>query len=457
MESVKLAEMLEALDVRTGRGSDVLVGGISIDSRTIRAGELFVAIRGPRFDGHDYVAEAFERGASAAVVERDARVGGVGGELVRVPDTVRALQDLAGWYRTRFDLPVVAVTGTNGKTTTKDMIAAVLSTRMTAMRTEGNLNNHIGVPLTLFRLSREHEVAVVEMGMSHMGEIARLAEIARPTVGVITNVSEAHLETLRDLDAVAEAKGELLEALPKEGVAVLNADDPRVMEQATRSKARVVTFGVSSPADTRAVWVDDSNGVSFEIEGGATVALPTPGGHNVLNALAAVAVGRVFGVDHAAAAAGLAAFEPSPMRMSRVTVGRWTVINDAYNANPGSLAAALRTLAALGRGRKKLAALGDMLELGERGPGAHREAGVLAAELGIDRLFLYGREVRALRDGAVEAGMSPERVHVFEDKRVLVRALGELLEEDAILLVKGSRAMRMEEVVELLRREAPAS
>jgi len=461
MENVTLRDVSAATGA-TGTGVlDARVAGVSIDSRTTEPGDVFFAIRGERLDGHRFVADALDRGAVGAVVARDSDAGDERAVVLTVGDTTRALQDLASWYRGRFDLHVVGVTGTNGKTTTKDMTAAVLSTHMRTARTEGNLNNHIGVPLTLFGLTSEHRAAVVEMGMNHPGEIRRLAEIARPSVGVITNVAEGHLESMRTLDAVAEAKGELLEALPADGLAVLNADDDRVMAQSKRTSAGVVTFGLADGADVRASGIAecslDAAGVTFELDGDGLVTLPVPGRHNVRNALAALAVGRALGVPYEQAVEGLRRFEPSPMRMRVSRVGRWVVLNDAYNSNPGSLAAALDTLAAMAGGRTTVAALGDMLELGHGSARAHREAGAHAASLGFNYLLLFGMEVGNLREGALEGGMPPEKVKVFGEKEALVRELRELPVEEGVLLVKGSRGMRMEEVVESLVRGAPAS
>ncbi len=462
MERVRLTDMAAALGMPTGGLSGIDVGGVSTDSRTVAEGDLFVAIEGERFDGHRFVADAFAKGAAAAVVSSSADVVGAAGPLLAVDDTVDALLDLSAWYRSRLDLAVVAVTGTNGKTTTKDMTAAALSTGMSTVKTDGNYNNHIGVPLTLFRIDRCHEAAVVEIGMNHPGEVTRLAGAAHPSVAVITNVAEAHLETMGSVEAIAEAKGEILDALPADGVSVLNADDPLVMTQAGRAPFRVVTFGLTERADVRAVGIEEGEGrVSFNVivDGGEPVGieLPVPGRHNVSNALAAIAVARVLGIDARSAAEGLAEFEPSPMRMKLVQIGSWTVLNDAYNANPGSVVAALKTLVEVGRGRTTAAALGDMLEMGRRSEETHREVGAAAAELGVDYLFLFGREVEALRDGALDAGMPPERVEVFENKDDLVQTAGPRLGDDAVLLVKGSRGMRMEEVVELLTMEAPAS
>jgi len=456
VERVLLQEVAVALGLPPGGTEGIMIESVSTDTRTIDAGALFFALRGERFDGHDHVGEAFSRGAAAAVVSRD--VGETVGPVFAVDDTVEALQDLATWYRGRFVLDVVAVTGTNGKTTTKEMTADVLSQARRTLRTEGNLNNHIGVPLTLFGLSTKHEAAVVEMGMSNPGEIARLAEIARPDIGVITNVGEAHLESMGDVEAVARAKGELLEALPAAGAAVLNRDDDLVMAQAGRTESRVITFGFSEDADVRAEAVEEREGsVAFDVVGDGRAVLAIAGRHNVSNALAALAAGRALGVPPDVAIEGLRSFRPGSMRMAVSEIDRLTILNDAYNSNPGSLSAAFATLAAQATGRRAWAALGDMLELGPRSESAHREAGAEAARLGVERLFLYGRQVAALREGAIAAGMPSDAARVFHDKVDLVRAIQAGLDEETVLLVKGSRGMRMEEVVERLVGEAPAS
>lgn len=447
--------MAQALNAHANGTAGVEVVGVSTDSRTVRPGDLFFAIRGDNFDGHEYVEDAFAKGACAAVVSDDTARSGT---ALVVEDTVDALLTLAAWYRDRFDIPVVAVTGSNGKTTTKDMAAAVLSTKFRTARTRGNYNNHIGVPLTLFDIEGEHEVAVVEMGMNHPGEIARLAAAARPSVGVITNVSEAHMETMQDIDTIAQAKAELLDALPPDGTSVLNWDDPRVKVLWTRGPGNVVTFGLSADAEVRAVGIDASaDGVSFELADDGRVTLPIAGRHNVMNALAAIAVGRIMGVPDADAARGLSSFEASPMRMNFERAGSRVVLNDAYNCNPGSLGAALEVLVEAAGERTSAAVIGDMLELGSTSTRAHREAGARAAELGVDWLLLFGTEVAALKEGALEAGMPASRVRIFESKTALVETLRKELDESAVLLVKGSRGMRMEEVVELLAEEAPAS
>ncbi len=479
MERIGLLEVAHALGVAANAVPrseappagvpQAMVSGVSTDSRMTRSGDLFVALRGERFDGHRFVADAFASGAVAVVVDRawseaygDALPAGA--TALTVDDTLVALQELASWYRTRFDIPVVAVTGSTGKTTTKEMVAAALGQDLAVWKTTGNYNNHVGVPLTLFGIESTHDVAVIEMGMSHPGEIARLTELARPRVGIVTNVAAAHLESMRNLDGVAAAKAELVAALPPEGTAVLNADDPRVLAMAAGGPASVVLYGLSDDSDVAADDIEHTGAsVRFTLRRTALVdehvkvEIWIPGRHNVHNALAAIAAAVVLGVPASSAVAGLREFRAGSMRMEIVQAGSVTVLNDAYNANPASMTAALETLVEMAGARPTAAALGDMLEMGEGSGDAHRAVGVRAAELGIGRLFLYGSEIRALAKGAIDAGMSPERVRIHEDKGTLARDLLGSLECDAVLLVKGSRGMRMEEVVESLVLETPVS
>lgn len=459
MEGVRLVDAAMAFGVSVEGAGDVTVTGVSIDSRTVSAGALFFAIRGERYDGHAFVRDALKRGAVAAVVSDAGALGKSSGRVLVVPETVRALGDLAAWYRRRFTVDVVGITGTNGKTTTKDMTHAVIAAARRTLKTEANLNSQIGVPLTVMRLERAHEAAVIEMGMDRPGQISRLAEISAPRVGVITNVSEAHLQTIGSVEEVARAKGEILDAVPADGAAVLNGDDARVMSQAGRARGRVITFGLGKGVEVRGVDVTESDrGVEFRVDGGPRVGISVPGRHNVMNALAALAVGKALDIPADGAADALARFNPSPRRTALLRVGQWTVIDDSYNCNPGSLRAALETLVAVSSGQPTAAALGDMLELGARSASAHEEGGRLAAALRIGFLFMVGREVEAMRAGALAAGMSPDRARMFKDKGTLVEALrGSAGGGPLVLLVKGSRGMRMEEVVELLTKETPVS
>lgn len=431
---------------------------VSIDTRTLAAGALFVAVRGPHHDAHDYLDRALAAGAAGLLVERG-RTLPQSCAAVAVDDTTVSLGTLAAGHRSGFDGPLIAITGSNGKTTTKDMCAAILAQAGPTLSTPGNLNNQFGLPLTLLSREPDQRFAVVELGMNHRGEIAALARIARPTVGVVTNVGAAHIEFLGTQEDIAKEKGDLFAALPEDGIAVANADDARVVAQAERGPARTLFFGCAPGADVRAASVkDDEACFHFTLlspEGSVPVQVAGLGETTVTNALAAAAAALAAGASLQHVADGLAAFAGVRGRMQpRSLTGGLRVIDDSYNANPESVAAALRSLARLRGSHRTLAVLGDMGELGDATTQAHRRAGALAAELGIDFLLALGEHADAVAQGARSAGMAPERVHVeasHEDAAHRVRAL---MGADDWVLVKGSRSMRMERVVEAM--EAPA-
>lgn len=451
---------LELRDVAAWTGGEPIAGppgarftGVSIDTRTLRPGELFVAIRGPNRDAHAFLEEAVARGAAGLVVERGRGELPTGVPVVAVEDTTRALGALAAGHRARFRGVVVGITGSNGKTTTKEMCAAILGARAACLKTEGNLNNLYGLPLTLLRLEERHRTAVVELGMNQPGEIAALAAIARPTVGVVTNVGTAHIEHLGSQEAIAREKGSLLEALPADGVAVLNADDPRVLAQRARTAARALTFGTGPDADVRAHKVVSlgERGFSFELvtpSGACPVQVAGLGAVTVSNALAAAAAALAAGASLKEIAEGLAHFRPVGGRMERVALPRNViVINDTYNANPQSMASALRSLAELKGQSRGIAVLGDMAELGEEAARAHRATGRLVAELGLDFLFAVGELAGEVARGALESGMRPDRVHAGRDVAETAARVLEILRGNDWVLVKGSRTMRMERIV----------
>ena len=414
--------------VLTATGGRLLAGeprgaveGVSTDSRTIRAGQLFVALRGPRFDGHDFIAQAMAPGkdAAGALVVPSRFHGSVppGRIVIGVEDTLLALQALARAHRA--GLPAVslaAITGSNGKTTTKEMAAGILARRFTVLKNEGNLNNTIGVPLTLLRMTPQHQAAVVEMGISEPGELRRLCEMAGPTMGLITNIGRAHLETLGDIEGVARAKGELLEGLHG-GLAILNADDPYSRRLAQRTTGPVMTFGMTHEADVRACDLREGlegSGTVFTLtargRGETEVRLSVPGRHNVLNAAAAAAIAVAFQVDLMTVARGLESFSPVLLRTELIEWHGLRILNDAYNANPDSMQAALLTLAGLRGSGHAVAVLGDMLELGTHAAQAHREAGETAARLGIEGLVLLGDCADLVADGARLGGMPANRI-----------------------------------------------
>ena len=474
-----IQEVLEITGARVLSGQDPRrlrrkIRRLCTDSRQIRPGDLFVALTGESFDGHDFVDSAFSRGAVGAIVQappqrqavsRKPRVSQTEGPslaraarvLVEVPDTLRAYQDLATHHRARFRFPVVAVTGSNGKTTTKEMIALVLAQRRSVVKTEGNLNNRIGVPQTLLRITSRHQAAVVEMGVDRLGQTTRLCEIVRPTIGIITNVGPDHLESFGSLDASAQAKAELVDLMPPTGALVLNADDPYFEELASRAACEVLPFGLSGKARVRAFDIapDARRGVGFRlILPGRTkhplVVLKAYGTHNVYNALAAAAVGHVLGLTGTAIARGLGRFQPASMRSQVLTRDGIQIINDCYNANPASMRAAIELLADLGASKRTIAVLGDMLELGSESVALHREVGERLAGLGVGHLIASGSLGRHIAAGALAGGMPKDRVQETPDAQEAARVLLGLLRVGDVVLVKASRGMRMERVIEAL-------
>jgi UDP-N-acetylmuramoyl-tripeptide--D-alanyl-D-alanine ligase len=427
----------------------------------VKEGSLFVALRGPRFDGHAFVAQALEDGATAALVERehlDAVHAGV--PHVAVDDTLIALGQLARWHRDRFAGPVVAITGSCGKSTTKELTAAVLATRWRVHKTSGNLNNLIGVPLTLLALDAEHEAAVVEAGISEPGEMDKLAAIIAPTVRVVLNAGVAHVEQLRDAAGVAREKAKLFDGARADDALVYNVDDALVRAEAEqRDAGRRVGFGLAAQADVRARDVQGlgAEGSTFRLltpDGEADVHLQLAGEHNVANALAAAAIGHALGLSAAEIATGLSAStEGMAGRSSIVRLDSGvTLIDDTYNSNPQSAQAALRLLVSLRQPKgRAIAVLGDMLELGEHGERAHREVGRTAAELGIDLLLALGDSSRFTVEAARAARVDAKH---FEDVQALSDALRAAVEAGDVVLVKGSRGMRMERARDALMPDA---
>jgi UDP-N-acetylmuramoyl-tripeptide--D-alanyl-D-alanine ligase len=440
------------------------VEGVSTDTRTLAPGCLFVALRGERFDAHDYVADAAARGASAAVVAEawaaePGRADGAPVPLLAVPDTLAAFGAVARLHRRRFAIPVVAVTGSNGKTTTREMIAAILATRGEVLKTEGNLNNEVGVPLTLFGLEARHTAAVIELGMSHPGEIARLAAIAEPHVGVVTLAAPAHLEGLGTVDAVADAKAELYQGLPAGGIAIANADDARVLKRAQLSGRRMITFSAAKGRRGDVVVLEvlsqGEDGLRFVLGvGNREVPVHVPalvGAHNAANAAAAAAACIALGCTDREIARGLAAVRPvgRRLRLERLPSGA-LLVDDCYNANPASMSAALATLADLGAasGARTVAVLGDMLELGAFEAEAHRAVGADAARTGVRALAAFGPRMRGAAEAARAAGLEPLWT---EDIAALVDWARATVAPGDVLLVKGSRGMKLERLVEALR------
>jgi len=424
--------------------------GVSTDTRTLQPGDLFIALAGERFDGHDFVGRALEMGAAGAVTARDTG----GGPLLITDDTGAALLRLAAWHRGRFSGPVICVTGSVGKTGTKDMIAGVLAARLSVHKTPANLNNQIGLPLTLLGLAGHHQAAVLEVAMRAAGEIDMLCRVARPTAGVITAVGESHLEFLGSVENIAHAKGELLDHIPEGGFALLCADFPFVRREAARCRGKVVFYGREADADIRlASYRPEGTGAWMGVAGlygPAEYYLPLAGRHNAVNALAAIGVARELGLSGEEIGRGLASLLPAAMRLLVVDLGKVLLIDDAYNASPTSTLAALETLAQLAGDRRQVAVLGGMLELGAAAQEGHRAVG--AAARGVDLLVTVGDLAGWIAVGAREAGLSPRRIFSAPDNRSALAFLEGTLRDGDVVLVKGSRGMHMEETVSGLKR-----
>ena len=458
-----IAQVAGALGARPGAGLDPVawVAGVSIDSRTIRPGELFIAIHGPRHDGHDHVPAAMDRGAIAAVVA-DAQLcrypGEVGERCISVGDTFEALKQLAHAVREAWGRKIAGVTGSVGKTTTKEILAALLGARLRVLKSEGNLNNEYGLPLTLFRLEETHEAAVLEMGMSRPGELKRLAAIARPDVGVVTRVSPAHLEFFASVDEIALAKRELIEGLNgRESVAVLNADDPRVLAFGRFAPGRVLTYGIEAPAFFSAAEIEDRGalGSSFDYvspEGRVRLELPVPGRHAISNALAALAAASVWNIGAAEAQSVFRTLRAPAMRgeLLRFTNGA-ALINDCYNSSPAALHAMIDLLAATPNYQRRILAAGEMRELGATAAEFHRRAGSFAARTGkIDWVIGVAGDAAKIVEGAIAAGFPRERTKFFSSSEEAAKFLEQFIVPGDLLLVKGSRGVKMERIVEAL-------
>jgi UDP-N-acetylmuramoyl-tripeptide--D-alanyl-D-alanine ligase len=430
---------------------------VSTDTRTLQSGDLFVAIPGENFDGHDFVASAANVGAAAALVQR-APIG-VPSQfgIIEVPDTIKALQQLSSGYRETLSLRVIAITGSNGKTSTKDLTAAVLGQKFRVQKTAGNLNNHLGVPLTLLSVNPQDEVAVVEIGMNHPGEIAPLAALARPEAAIITNVGVAHIEYMGSREAIAKEKGTLAEAVPAEGTVILNADDDMTPGIVARCRGKVIKAGITA-GDVRATNVRTlADGMEFELQhGGMSVpaTLPVLGEHMVRNAALACAAGIAFGLTLEECAAGLRSLQLSKGRLQQKELAGFTVLDDSYNANPDSVVAGIATLASVPGPGRRIAVLGRMGELGNEAERGHRRVGKAAGENQISCVIAVGDQAQWIAEEASASGVG--RVYHVADTNSAVAALREFGKPGDVVLVKGSRSAKMERVVHALEQEALA-
>lgn len=423
--------------------------GVSTDTRTVKQGDLFIPLVGENFDGHDFIEQAIKNGASGVIFSRKDMPISKDITAIEVTDTLLALQNLARFHRQRFTIPVVAITGSNGKTTTKDMAAAVLSSKFHVLKTEANYNNEIGLPLTLLQLTKQHEVAVVEMGMRGKGQIRQLANIALPTIAIITNVGETHLELLGSIENIAAAKAELLEFIPESGLSLLNADNSYVKKMSKQVNSRVQFFGLEQ-GDIKAENIQmGTQNMKFSCRFAHhefAVEIPAVGKHNVYNGLAAIALGLELGLSVEDICAGCKNFNASPMRLHIEKISDYLVINDAYNASPMSMVAAIDTLVEVAKGRK-VAVLGDMLELGPVAIEAHGNIGDRLAYCQVDIVVTVGELATNIARRASACGI--KKVMACANHKEAQEALQDLIEPGDTILVKGSRGMKMENIIKM--------
>lgn len=447
MEILKLSEIASALGGTYTAEAEI--NAVCIDTRKITPGCLFICIKGERFDAHDFADEALEKGAAAVMIDEDITPNGA---YIKVESTTKALLALGGYYRSKFDIPVVALTGSVGKTTTKEFTHLVVNAKYNAIKTQGNLNNEIGLPQMLFQIDSSIEAAVIEMGMNHFGEISRLVNATKPTIGLITNIGVSHIENLGSRDGILKAKLEILEGLKEGAPLILNADNDK-LATVKDDKHKIYFYGVDN-GDFRAKnIVEDNESTSFDIEyfgNTQSIKIPTIGIHNVYNALAAFAVGYFLDVDASDAANALSNYVPAGMRQKTVKVGDITAIEDCYNASPDSMRAALKTLHDI-KGNKKIAVLGDMLELGDYAKEAHSMVGEMVAENKIDYLLAFGCDAKYYVQTAKEKGC--QNAFLFDDKAELSKKLVEIANSGDAVIFKGSRGMKLEDVINTVYKE----
>lgn len=441
MEKLRLSEIAQACGGSCNTDCDIQ--GICIDTRKITKGCLFICIKGERFDGHQFASEAIKKGAAAVMIHSEIDIDCA---YVRVDDTSKALLALGGYYRSKFDIPVIGLTGSVGKTTTKEFTYLVVNSKYNAIKTIGNLNNEIGLPQMLFQLDKGTEAAVIEMGMNHFGEIHNLTEAAKPTLALITNIGVSHIENLGSREGILKAKLEILDGLKKGSTLLLNGDND-MLSTVKRDDYNIVFYGVDK-GDFKADNITEENGcTSFTVNyynKSQSITIPTIGIHNVYNALAAFAVGYYLDIDSEKCAAALASYKPEGMRQKSVEYKGITCIEDCYNASPDSMRAGITTLANT-NGKRKIAVLSDMLELGDYSEKAHYEVGVIAAGCKIDFLLAFGNDSRHIIKGAIDNGM--KNAYHFDSKEELTDKLIDIIEKDDTILFKASRGMKLEDVI----------
>ena len=453
MNKLSLTEIAQVTNAEKNSDAEIFFNDISTDSRKIKGGELFVAIKGENMNGESFAGDALKKGASAVMVSKTAKRIPEG-VVLKVDDTLVAYRQIAGAWRNRFDIPIIAVTGSNGKTTTKDLTAAALTGVWNVLKTTANFNNEIGVPLTLLELDETHRAAIVEIGMRGLGQIAELAKFVKPTIGIVTNVNETHIELLGSIENIAKAKGELVEAIPAGGTVILNADDPHVaaMKNLAADGVRVLNYSLENPdadffakniliGSVSTEFIMSFRGKEYDFE------IPMLGRHNVSNALGAIAAGYAVGLTVPDVQRGFATLTTTKMRFEVIRRDGLTIVNDAYNASPASMRMAIRTAAEI-YGGKKFAVLGDMLELGSLSGRLHREIGAELVENKFDTLIAIGKLGKFIADGARDAGL--ENVYAVDSHEDAAKKILELVRDGDTILFKASHAMHMEKIIELI-------
>ncbi|MBO4400431.1 MAG: UDP-N-acetylmuramoyl-tripeptide--D-alanyl-D-alanine ligase [Selenomonadaceae bacterium] len=451
MDKLSLTEILKATQAETDFTGEIFFSGVTTDSRKIVEGSLFVALKGENFNGEDFAQDAIKKGAAAVLVSKGAK--NISGIALKVDDTLTAYQQIAASWRSRFNIPVVAITGSSGKTTTKDLTAAVLSGLGKVCKTAANFNNEIGVPMTLLELDVTHKAAVVEIGMRGLHQIETLARYVKPTIGTVINVNETHIEILGSVENIARAKAELVEAIPSGGTVILNADNPYTlnMKNLAASGVKVITYALKNPADLTAENISiDSGATEFTLNyGGARYdfEIPIIGRHNVSNALAAVAAGLSVGLTIDEIKRGISSLVTTRMRFEVIRRDGIIIVNDAYNASPASMRASIKTVAEIYASRK-IAVLADMLELGEISKKAHREIGAELAANNFDTLIVLGELGKFIADGARDAGL--KNIFVAENHENAAKKVHAVQREGDVILFKASHGMHLEKVIELI-------
>ncbi len=452
MEKLSLAEVLKATGANSNFNGEIIFSGVTTDSRKITEGVLFVALKGENFNGEDFAEDSLKKGAAAVLVSNSAK-NISGGVVLKVEDTLTAYQKISQSWRERFQIPVIAITGSNGKTTTKDLTAAALSPLGEIQKTSANFNNEIGVPLTLLGINEHHKAAVVEIGMRGLGQIESLAKIVKPNIGIVINVNETHIEILKSVENIAKAKGELVEAIPSGGTVILNADNDFTaeMKKLAKNGVKIITYGIENPADLTAknIVIEDTS-TEFRLNYGNEIfdfEIPIIGRHNVSNALAAIAAGLTLGLSIKEIQRGFSTLATTKMRFEVIRRDGVTIVNDAYNASPASMRAAIQTVAEIYEGRK-IAVLGDMLELGEISEKVHREVGEELAKNKFDTLITLGELGKFIADGAKDAGL--KNIFTASTHEEAAKKILEIMRDGDTILFKASHGMHFEKIIELI-------